>query len=190
MCWCPGKFEQNFREVIFKLISVTDGWDISCKIAIRWMPLDLTDNKSTLVQVMAWCRQVTSHYLSQCWPRFMSPYRVTRLQWVNLILPQYSGFSTRRVNPVYTSLRKKPSEMEIPSRGRVCQWICHNGFAIGPGSNRSWQHTLIPNAVHLETTAAYLLYDLSSKLICQTCASYMTFRSLTCFWSWLRFCQW
>ena len=32
------------------------------------MPLDLTD-KSTLVQVMAWCRQATSHCLSQCWPR-------------------------------------------------------------------------------------------------------------------------
>ena len=29
----------------------------------RWMPRDLTDDKSTLVQVMAWCRQATSHYL-------------------------------------------------------------------------------------------------------------------------------
>ena len=63
--------------IIFKLISGTDGWDISCKIALRWMPLDLTDDKSTLVQVMTWCRQATSHYLSRCWPRFMSP------QWVN-----------------------------------------------------------------------------------------------------------
>ena len=51
---------------------------ISSKIALRWMPLDLTDDKSTLVQVMAWCCQATSHYLSQCWPRFMSPYGVTR----------------------------------------------------------------------------------------------------------------
>ena len=37
----------------------------------------------TLVQVMAWCRQATSHYLSQCWPRSLSPYGVTRPQWVN-----------------------------------------------------------------------------------------------------------
>ena len=50
----PGGFEQNFRYVIFKLISVTDGWGISCKIALRWMPQYLTDDKSTLVQVMAW----------------------------------------------------------------------------------------------------------------------------------------
>ena len=30
----------------------------------------LTDDKSTLVHVMAWCRQATSHYLSQYWPCF------------------------------------------------------------------------------------------------------------------------
>ena len=33
---------------------------------------------------MAWCRQATSHYLTQCWPRCMLPYGVTRPQWVNL----------------------------------------------------------------------------------------------------------
>ena len=27
----------------------------------------LTDDKSTLVRVMVWCRQATCHYLSQCW---------------------------------------------------------------------------------------------------------------------------
>ena len=31
---------------------------------------------------MAWCRQATSHYLSQCWPRSMLPNGVTRPQWV------------------------------------------------------------------------------------------------------------
>ena len=33
---------------------------------------------------MAWCRQATSHYLSQCWPRSLSPYDITRPQWVNI----------------------------------------------------------------------------------------------------------
>ena len=47
------------------------------------MPLDLINDKSTLVQIMAWCRQATSHCRSQCWPRFLSPYGVTRPQWVN-----------------------------------------------------------------------------------------------------------
>ena len=78
----PGRFWWNFRWVIFKLILVIDDWFISFEIALRWMSRDLTDDKSTLVQVMAWCRQATSHYLSQCWPRSMSPYGVTRPQWV------------------------------------------------------------------------------------------------------------
>ena len=34
---------------------------------------------------MVWCRQATSHYLSQWWPRSMSPYGVTRPQWVHAI---------------------------------------------------------------------------------------------------------
>ena len=42
---------------------------------------------SILVQVMAWCCQATSHYPSQCWARFMSPYSFTRPQYVNPSLP-------------------------------------------------------------------------------------------------------
>ena len=50
--------------------AVIDGPCISCVIVLRWMSLDLTYDKSTLVQ-------------SQCWARFMSPYDVTRLQCDN-----------------------------------------------------------------------------------------------------------
>ena len=94
--WCPfnslapGKFEWNFRYLILQIISVTDCRVISCELALRWMPLDFTDDKSILVQVMAWCHQATSHYLSQCWPRSLSPYGVIRPQWVkykDIILP-------------------------------------------------------------------------------------------------------
>ena len=79
----PGKLEWNFRHVIFKQILMIDGWGISCEIALIWMSLDFTDDQSTSVQVMAWCRQATSHYLSQCWSRSLLPYDVTRPQWVN-----------------------------------------------------------------------------------------------------------
>ena len=78
----PGKFECNFRHVIFKQILVIDGWGICCEIALLWISLDFTDDQSTLVQVKTWCRQATSHYLSQCWPRSLLPYGVTRPQWV------------------------------------------------------------------------------------------------------------
>ena len=83
-----GKFEWKFWSLIFQIISVIDGWGSSCELALRWMSLDLTDDKSTLVQVMAWCRQATSHYLSQCWPNSLSPYGVTKPQWVHSLRPR------------------------------------------------------------------------------------------------------
>ena len=63
-------------------ILVIDGWGISCAVALVWMLLDFTDDQSTLVQAMAWCRQATSHYLGLCWPKSLSPYGVTRPQRV------------------------------------------------------------------------------------------------------------
>ena len=82
----PGRFQQNLRKTIFKLILVIDGCDISSEIALRWTSLDLSDDKSILVQVMAWCHQATSHYLNQCWPRSLPPYGVTRPQWVKSLV--------------------------------------------------------------------------------------------------------
>ena len=64
----PGRLLFNFKKVICKLTLVNGGWGISYEIALRWMPLDLTYDKSTLVQVMACCLAAPSHYLSQCWP--------------------------------------------------------------------------------------------------------------------------
>ena len=37
-----------------------------------------------LSQVMAWCHQASSYYLSQFCPSFMSPYGCTRPQWVEI----------------------------------------------------------------------------------------------------------
>ena len=54
----------NFKSVIFKLITQNS-------------------NMGThIIQEMAWCRQVISHYLNQSWPRSMSPYGVTRPKWL------------------------------------------------------------------------------------------------------------
>ena len=61
----PGGFDYSLKLVNFKLISMINILSIFCEIAIRWMRQHLTDHYSTLVQVMAWCRQATSHYLSQ-----------------------------------------------------------------------------------------------------------------------------
>ena len=76
----PGGFENIFQNVFFKLISWIDTLSNSCETALRSMPQNPSGDKSTLVQVMAWCRQAASHYLSQCCPRSLSPYGVTRPQ--------------------------------------------------------------------------------------------------------------
>ena len=81
----PGGFENIFQNVFFKLISWIDTLSNSCETALRSMPQNPSDDKSTLVQVMAWCRQAASHYLSQCCPRSLSPYGGTRPQWVKAL---------------------------------------------------------------------------------------------------------
>ena len=74
----PWGIWMKFWICIFKLILVIDSWGICCEIALIWMSLDFTDDQSTLVQVMAWCHQATSQYLSQCWPRTLSSYGIKR----------------------------------------------------------------------------------------------------------------
>ena len=76
----PGRSECDSKNVIFNLVLLIGIFRFSN--TLRWMPQDLTDDKSTLAQVMAWCRQATSHYLSQCWLSSLSLYGVTRPQWV------------------------------------------------------------------------------------------------------------
>ena len=78
----PGRSECYSKNVIFILVLLIGIFRSSHDNTLRWMPEDLTDDKSTLVLVMAWCRQATSHYLSQCWLSSLSPYGVARPQWV------------------------------------------------------------------------------------------------------------
>ena len=84
----PGRFDYNLKLVNFKLLSMKKFLSIFCEIVIRWMPHHLTDHKSTLIQVMTWCRQATSHYLSQCWSKSLSPHYITRPQWIKECVSQ------------------------------------------------------------------------------------------------------
>ena len=85
----------HFKTAIFNFVLLIGFFRSSNDNVPRWMPWDVTDDKSTLVQVMAWCRQATSHYLSQCWPRSPSPYDVTRPQWVKSFAHGRSGCNFR-----------------------------------------------------------------------------------------------
>ena len=82
-------FENRVRSVTFSVLDRLFPYLVCIGIfgsffykVFSWMQWRLTDDKSTLVQVMAWCHQAISHYLNQCWPRSISPYGITRPQWV------------------------------------------------------------------------------------------------------------
>ena len=75
--FAPGRYHNNFEIIIFKCIVQNSSLGTHSEIALKWMSQNIIYEKSTLVQVMAWCHQATSHYLSQCWPRSMSPYGIT-----------------------------------------------------------------------------------------------------------------
>ena len=59
----PGRHRSHFKTAISNRVLSIGIFTSSKENALRWIPRDLTDDKSTLVQVMAWCRQATSHYL-------------------------------------------------------------------------------------------------------------------------------
>ena len=90
---CPRRFGCDFKNSNYVLLI-----GILYDNALRWMPQNITDDKSTLVQVIAWCRQATSHYLSQCWPKSLSPYNVTWPQWINSLAPGRGGSQFKTMN--------------------------------------------------------------------------------------------
>ena len=103
----PGKFEWNFKHVICNKIFSYWWWR-----HFLWNCPDMNVTglnwwSSTLAQVMAWCRQATSHYLSQCWPRSLSPYGIIRPQWVKLA--SSGQFSTIAVD-----------ELAAPGHQHIC----------------------------------------------------------------------
>ena len=53
----------DFMNLIFNDL-LTDIFRFSCNNALRLIPRHINDDKSTLVQMMAWWRQASSHYLS------------------------------------------------------------------------------------------------------------------------------
>ena len=76
---CIRKFYSVICEHILRIKSVST-------FELRWMPQNTIGDKSTLVQVMAWCPEATSNFLSQCCPRPVSPYGVTMSWWFD---PEY-----------------------------------------------------------------------------------------------------
>ena len=83
--WPFGICGNNYKNVISEHMLQIKFMSTWYEIALRWMPQDTFDGNSTLLQVMAGRSQATSHYPSRYWPRFVSPYSITRPRWVNIM---------------------------------------------------------------------------------------------------------
>ena len=116
----PGRFGCDFKNLIFNLVLLIGILRSLYENALRWMPQNITD-KSTLVQVMAWCCQAASYYLSQCWPRSMSPYGVIRPQWVNT-------YSNRLISQIPQCIRQ--ISHNAPFRN-TCAHFCYEMVHCG-----------------------------------------------------------
>ena len=122
----PGTSVYDFKKSIFNLVSLTGICRTSYANTLRGMPQDLTDGKSTLVQVMAWCRQAASHYLNQCWPRSLLPYGVTRPQWVNVSI--YFRISSQALGQSYDC--PSASEVILKYMGKINQYQIKTKYCV------------------------------------------------------------
>ena len=124
-----GRWEYSKSiNVIFYLVLLIAIYRSSHDNILWWMPQDLTDDMSTLVQVMAWCRQAPSHYLSQCCLSSLSPYGVARPQWVN---PQPEPVLTWLQQARAYSAPPAVSRSSMSKLSRINKWnvICQENIA-------------------------------------------------------------
>ena len=93
---------------------------------LKWLPLNFTDVKSLLVRVMTWYLQARNQHFRQCWPRPISPYDVTRLQWLNatLSIGMLGVMSETIVYPCYQTQRNGTSDLSLQYFARRARETC------------------------------------------------------------------
>ena len=88
-------------------------------LTLRRLVQDLIYDKSTLVQVMAWCCQATSHYLNQCWLGYMMLCSVNRRKWLTTLSLSNWQFLFR-----LNTLRPRQNGRHFPDD--IFKWILLN----------------------------------------------------------------
>ena len=130
------------------------------------MTRERADN-STLIKVMTWC-QAARHYLSQCWPKFVSSYGVTR---------QASESELRAL---------------VRCEGYVRNWYIRQGYwlvaclALSLGNDQCWcivNGTLVWIAVKV-----YSAYFLSRKCSQNIVDHFGQVLVMAC--AWIKVCAW
>ena len=94
------------------------------KILVFWFKFHRSSFKTALVQVMAWCRQATSHYLTQCQPIHMLPYGVIRPQWVKVyFIWVVVAFQLPQLVALFSSSNDNRSSMLINWGWLMMYWL-------------------------------------------------------------------
>ena len=84
----PDKMDAILADDIFKRILLNENARIPIEISLICVFKGSIDNKPALVQVMAWHRIATSHYLNQCWPDTLTHICGTSGRWFNYLDPK------------------------------------------------------------------------------------------------------
>ena len=108
-----GRCGCNSKSIIFKFPLQNINLGTHCKIALMWMSWNVRNQKSTLVQVMSWCHQATSQYLSQCWLRSLSPCGTTRPHWVKLYINGADKYLADHENSSWSAVNIQPQTWKI-----------------------------------------------------------------------------
>ena len=70
--WPLGKIATILKVSFSNSLYTGVAWPLAVKLLSGWIPQNLTNEKSKLVQVIAFCHQPTECYVSQCWPKSLS----------------------------------------------------------------------------------------------------------------------
>ena len=106
--------------------------------------------RSTLVQVMAWCRQAPSHHLNQCW------FLINEIRWlsheINFTVSTRATIMCNEFENNTCKITATPprANVLILPMARNTHWICH----LRPGRNhhRGWYYRLFIKGLFGEKT--------------------------------------
>ena len=87
----PGQNGHHFADNIFNHIFLNENSRIFIQISLKFVPTGPIDNKSALLQVMAWRRPGDKPLSETMMVRLLMHICVTRPQWVNSSVPGQNG---------------------------------------------------------------------------------------------------
>ena len=77
----PGGCGTHFNSSFFQLMLQSKLFSTFYEIALRYMPQNRIDVKSATFQVIAWCHQMTSHYLAMARSYYLRQYWLRSTVW-------------------------------------------------------------------------------------------------------------